>query len=213
MQVSGMYTPGIFSLIMAIILPFWGLGGSYLLWLIVLVLGTGGYFVFGLNAWSFQLENQGLSKEEAKKIAITYGQEMFSNKSLKDSLVKSPSIWKTWALVGLYFTTFGGFIALGTWFPLFWTNLYGIENITIGEVGISISLILNAIFIVIGSLIRVFSGSLADKITGARVSLIGILILLVGSLLMIFASTYFAFSCGCNDFNSNRNGYGKCRCI
>jgi len=192
----GNLAPGIFSLIMAVTLALWGLGGSYLLWFLVLVGGTIVYFFIGLNAWSFQLEKQGIGKEEAKKIAITYGQEMFSSKNLKESLVKSASIWRTWALVGLYFTTFGGFIGLGTWFPRFWPNLYGTGNIMIGEVGISIALILNATFIIVGSLVRVFSGSIADKITGYRVTLLGIFVLLTGSIVMIVASSFIWLAIG-----------------
>ncbi|MBN2156453.1 MAG: MFS transporter [Candidatus Lokiarchaeota archaeon] len=185
----GNLAPGIFSLIMTITLAFWGLGGSYLLWFIVLVLGTGVYFRIGSNAWSFQLEEQGLSKLDAKEIGISLGQEIFSNNSLKNSLLKSASMWKTWALVGLYFTTFGGFIGLSAWFPRFWPNLYGTGDFILGELGFSIALILNAIFIIIGSLVRVFSGSIADKITGSVVTIIGISILLSGSIMMIFSSS------------------------
>ncbi len=181
----GNLAPGIFSLIMTFILPLWGLGGSYLLWLCILIIGTGVYFFVGLNAWSFQLENQGISKEQSKKIAESYGQEIFSKISLTESLVKSASIWKTWALVGLYFTSFGGFIGLSTWFPRLWPNHYGTGTIPIGSLFLSSALILNAIFIIIGSLMRVLSGKLADKISGSTVSIIGITILLSGSIVMI----------------------------
>jgi len=34
-------------------------------------------------------------------------------------------VWRTWALVVVCFTTFGGFIALTAWLPTCWSEFYG----------------------------------------------------------------------------------------
>ncbi len=64
----------------------------------------------------------GLAPEEARREARARGQELFPTGSLKDSLKASARVWRTWALVGIYFTTFGGFIALTAWLPTYWKN-------------------------------------------------------------------------------------------
>src|ERR1019366_7224687 len=53
-----------------------------------------------------------------------HGQELFPSGNLKESLLVSARIWKTWALVAIYFTTFGGFVALTAWLPTYWTGFW-----------------------------------------------------------------------------------------
>ncbi len=186
----GNTAPGIFSLIMALSLGIWGLGESYLLWFIILLCGTIIYYFIGLDACSFQLNGKDFSKAEIIEYCSTeFGQEFFFTRNLKESLTVSAKIWKTWALIGLYFTSFGGFIALAAWFPIYWLSLYNVGTLNIGGLNLSIALILTAIFIIIGSLIRVFSGFLADKISGISVTIIGIFFLLTGAILMILATS------------------------
>ena len=195
----GNIAPGIFSLLLAFILPYLGLGGSYLVWFIVLILGTMSYHFIGLDAWSFQLEkeckidpdNQEIDdvdlycQIEAKKTAKEYGQQLFPSHALLDSLKDSAKLWQTWVLVGLYFTSFGGFIGLASWFPTYWNTLHALGDFNLGLITISISLILNAIFIAIGSITRVYSGPLADKYTGYKITVGGILTILIGALMMM----------------------------
>src|SRR3990172_9345589 len=97
-----------------------GMIGSYLIWLGLLVLGTIAYAVAGRNAPYFQARAQGSDPEQAIEIGRQHGQEMFPSGKLKDSLVKSAQICKTWTLVAIYFTTFGGFIAMTSWLPTYW---------------------------------------------------------------------------------------------
>ena len=188
----GNLAPGIFSIIMAILLILWGLGGSYLLWFIILSIGTVIYYFIGLDACSFQLEKEDLSSGEVIGYCSTeYGQELFFTHKLKESLSLSAHNWKTWLLVGLYFTSFGGFIGLAAWFPTYWLSLHNISNINLGGLNLSFALLLTATFIILGSLIRVISGPLADKTSGILITTIGIFILLIGAIIMISATANF----------------------
>ncbi len=185
----GNTAPGIFSLIMAYSLASFGLAGSYMLWLVLLFIGTLVYYFIGMDAYYFQLRNKGVPEEKAKEIARELGQELFPKHNLVDSLKHSAEVWKTWALVGLYFTSFGGFIALASWFPKYWTDFHGTGTITIG-IAIKVALVLNFVFVIVGSLTRVASGSIADKISGETTTTIGILTILLGGLVLTFAETF-----------------------
>ncbi|VAW19695.1 Nitrate/nitrite transporter NarK, partial [hydrothermal vent metagenome] len=121
----GNLAPGMFTFLLPIALSSLGLAGSYFAWLIFLIIGVVLYFKFGLNAWYFQLIEKGLSKEKALETAQRrYGQEIFPQGKLADSLIISARCWKTWVLVFIYFTTFGGFIALTAWFPVYWKAVF-----------------------------------------------------------------------------------------
>ena len=189
----GNLAPGIFLLIIPFALSLGGLGGSYFFWLILLIGGTLVYFKIGQNAWFFQLREHGISKEKAIEVSKTYGQELFPSGNIFESLKISAKNWKTWILVGLYFTSFGGFIALTPWLPKYWLSLYETGNVKIDVVSIAIGVVLAGIFVIIGSVSRIYAGNLADKLTGEKTTLIGILILLTGSTIMTL-SMEFVFS-------------------
>ena len=180
----GNLAPGIFLLIVPIALALWGLGGSYFFWLILLIGGTLIYFKIGQNAWFFQLRERGIPKDEAKAIAKSYGQELFPSGKIVESLKISAKNWKTWILVGLYFTSFGGFIALAPWFPKFWKSLYATGDVDVLVANIAIGAVLAGIFVIIGSIARIYAGNIADKITGEKTTLLGISVLLMGSIIM-----------------------------
>ncbi len=190
----GNLAPGIFSFIIAVTLVTMGVANSYLLWLFLLILGTAIYYFYGKDAWYFQLKNEGISKEEAESIANEHGQEIFPRYKLADSLKNSGIKWQTWALVSLYFTSFGGFIALGTWFKTYWFELYNPNPLEIDGVKFGIPLILNGIFIVVGSLARVYAGNYADKIGGTKTLYGGITILVVGALILTVNTSIYAIS-------------------
>ena len=183
----GNLAPGIFMVIIPnIALPLWGLSGSYLAWLIFLIIGTIIYYFIGQNAWYFQLIEKGIKKEEAKKIASKdYGQELFPNNKISESLGMSAKSWKTWALVGIYFATFGGFMALTSWFPTYWTSLFKLSIKTAG--------LLTALYSIIASVTRIYAGKVADKKGGEATALISLVIMLVGSVCMTLSSSV-AFS-------------------
>jgi NNP family nitrate/nitrite transporter-like MFS transporter len=178
----GNLAPGIFSFLIPIALLYWGLASSYLAWLIFLAFGTVLYYRLGGNAWFFQLRKRGASEAEAKRIAGERGQEIFPAGTPWQSLVQSAKVWKTWPLVVLYFTTFGGFLALTAWLPTYWKSFHGTGTATAG--------LLTALFAIITSIIRVPGGSLSDKIGGEAAARLSLWTLLSGAILMSLSSDY-----------------------
>jgi MFS transporter, NNP family, nitrate/nitrite transporter len=175
----GNLAPGLFSFIIPIALTSIGLTGSYLAWLIFLLAGTALYYVYGLNSRYFQYREQGLTAEKARQQALKDGQELFPTGSLKDSLLISARVWKTWVLVAMYFTTFGGFLALTAWFPTYWKSYFAMSAVTAG--------LLAALYSILTSLIRIVGGNIADRIGGEQTALTALVGMLAGALLMAFS--------------------------
>jgi len=175
----GNLAPGMFSFLLPVALGSWGLSGSYLAWLVFLALGTLLYFLTGRNAWYFQAREQGADSGEARALAREQGQEIFPASSTKESLLLSARVWKTWLLVGIYFTTFGGFIAMTSWLPTFWTSFFSVSAVTAG--------LLTAVYSITASGIRVPGGTLADRLGGEATAILSLSTTLVGALLMTFS--------------------------
>ena len=73
----GNLAPGAFSLLLPMALVALSLAGSYLVWLIFLLVGTLFYLWYGRNAWYFQYRAKGADEEVAKRKAIEDGQIFF----------------------------------------------------------------------------------------------------------------------------------------
>jgi NNP family nitrate/nitrite transporter-like MFS transporter len=172
----GNLAPGIFTLLLPIALVTLGLAGSYLAWLAFLAAGTCAYAVLGRNAWFFQMTARGIPREEARAAATLHGQEIFPTGSLVESLLLSARSWKTWALVGIYFTTFGGFIAMTAWLPVYWTSFFASTPVLAG--------VLAGAYAIVTSLVRVGGGVLSDRIGGERAGILGLGVMLAGAVLM-----------------------------
>ncbi|MBZ5702517.1 MAG: MFS transporter [Acidobacteriia bacterium] len=174
----GNLAPGIFTLILPFALARFRLAGSYVLWLSILAAGTLFYAISGKNSPYFQLLKRGLAPAEARARAQGLGQDLFPAGSLKETLQASARVWRTWALVWIYFTTFGGFIALTAWLPVYWTSFYGVSLLKAG--------MLTAVFSILASLIRVAGGVLSDQLRegGENTAILALLITLVGALVM-----------------------------
>ena len=174
----GNVAPGIFTLILPLALTRVGLAGSYLLWLSILAAGTLFYAVSGKNSPYFQLLKKGVGATEARAQARELGQDLFPAGNLRDSLRTSARVWRTWALVWIYFTTFGGFIALTAWLPTYWTSFYGVSPLKAG--------MLTAVFSILASLVRVAGGVLSDQLQegGENTAILALLITMVGALVM-----------------------------
>lgn len=174
----GNLAPGIFSLILPFALASFGLANAYIIWLSILVAGTMIYFLSGRNSPYFQLRQQGLSADEAREQARARGQELFPSGNLMVSLRTSARVWRTWALVWIYFTTFGGFLALTAWLPTYWTGFFGVSPVTAG--------LLTAAFSIVASLVRVVGGVLADQLQegGENTAILALLITIVGAVIM-----------------------------
>ncbi len=177
----GTLAPGLFALLLPIIIAAIGLGSAYVCWSIFLAVGTIIYIVFARNAPYFQLKNKGVSEEECKSVALTKGQELFPTGSVKKSLSMSARIPGTWILTILYFITFGGFLALTVWYPSYWREFYGIGDIQCG--------ILTAAFSMSSALVRASTGSLADKIGGSKLSFISLAVIAIGAIGMGFSQS------------------------
>ncbi len=179
----GNLAPGIFALLLPFALKMFGLAGSYLAWLAFLVIGTGIYWVIGRNAWYFQFLQKGVPADEAQKVAKEqYGQEIFPSGNIMDSLRISAKIWKTWVLVALYFTSFGGFIALTAWFPTYWKLFF---NTTIVMAGT-----LTAVYSISASVVRVIGGKLSDVWGGEKTAIASFSLTFVASVIIFFSHSF-----------------------
>jgi NNP family nitrate/nitrite transporter-like MFS transporter len=176
----GNLAPGLFSLILPIFLTYYGFISAYFAWFLFLLIGTVLYGIIGIDAYYFQYKRAGLSDEEAREKASQKGQEIFPTGGVKDSLVNSAKVRNTWALVALYFTTFGGFIALTAWFPTYWIEYQSFTPVKAG--------LFTAIFSILASLIRVPGGSIADKFGGEKVVLLSMTTVLISSAALSYAS-------------------------
>lgn len=175
----GNVAPGIFLLLVPFALSRFGLAWCYILWLCILAAGTIFYTAFGKNSPYFQLLKKGLAPAEAQVRAHELGQDLFPKGNLKESLQTSARVWRTWALVWIYFTTFGGFMALTAWLPIYWRSFF--------NVSVEHALMLTAAFSILASLIRVAGGVLSDQLHegGENTAILALLITLVGALVMM----------------------------
>jgi len=178
----GNLAPGIFTLILPLALAAAGLAGAYLIWLCLLILGTVGYYFTGLNAPYFQLRANGMSPEQARPAAAKLGQEIFPAGNIKDSLFLSAKVWKTWALTAIYFASFGGFLAMTAWLPTYWKSFLGASAVTAG--------ILTATYSILTSLVRVWGGSLSDRLGGERTAMLALSVMLFGALMLTLSRSF-----------------------
>ncbi|SMO54806.1 MFS transporter, NNP family, nitrate/nitrite transporter [Saccharicrinis carchari] len=174
----GNLAPGIFSVVLPIYLSYYGFISAYFAWFLFLLLGTLLYGLLAVDAYYFQYRRKGMSGEHAKEKAAQKGQEMFPLGGVKDSLINSAKIKNTWALVALYFTTFGGFLALTAWFPTYWGIYQEFEPIKAG--------LFTAIFSIFASAIRIPGGSIADKLGGEKVAMLSMVAILLASSILSF---------------------------
>ena len=73
----GNLAPGLFSLLLPLVLSRWDLAGAYLSWTLFLLIGVLLYQWSGLNAYFFQLREKGSTIEAARTQAASLGQEIF----------------------------------------------------------------------------------------------------------------------------------------
>ena len=178
----GNTSPGLVALILPLIIAAGGLWMGYLVSLVNVLSGIVLLATMGYNAPFFQFRQQGLPNSEAQTLARQHGQELFPVPSVTKTLRDSALSWRTWPLVILYFTTFGGFLALTAWLPNFWHTFYGSSHWT--------AVFLTAGFSLFASLIRVPGGTWSDRYGGERVAAVALSVLLLGAVLMTLSSTF-----------------------
>lgn len=180
----GNTAPGIFGVILPFILAKLGLPGAYAVWFLFLLIGTLIYLIFTHDAYYFQLIKKNVNPDEAREVSKKLGQELFPSGKVIESLKISAKIPRTWALVALYFTSFGGFLALTAWFPTYWVKLH--------DVGIrSAGLLMAFGFSLLASVIRVYGGYLSDKLGGEKTAIGSYMLVLIGSLFLIITSNFW----------------------
>lgn len=180
----GNLAPGIFSLLLPMAIASLGLGLSYAAWLTFLAIGTLLYAMLGRNAWYFQLLSAGKDRDGARLRAREMGQELFPAGTTMDSLRIAARAWQTWGLVAIYFTTFGGFVALTAWLPMYWMSAFGFSVVMAG--------VLTAVYSILTSVVRIAGGMMADRLYqgGYNTAILAILIMLAGALVMTSAREY-----------------------
>lgn len=177
----GNLAPGVFSFLLPVAIATWGLTGAYWAWLIFLLAGAVAYALISRDAWYFQLRRRGIRDVDARRIARERGQEIFPAGTAREGLFLATKRPQTWVLVTLYFATFGGFLALTTWLPIFWISYYKLSPAAAG--------FLTALFSIGASLTRIGGGSCSDRFTGERTALMGLCALLAGSVLMSLSTS------------------------
>jgi NNP family nitrate/nitrite transporter-like MFS transporter len=150
----------------------WGLSPAYL-----------AYIRLGHNAWHFQFRHQGASVVDATQGAKTEGEELFPHDSAIEGLKLAARTWQTWPLVLLYFTTFGGFLALTAWLPTYGHELF---HLPLGT-----ATLIAAGFALFSSLIRIPGGIWSDRWGGEPVAVISLFCLLLGAAITSFSDTLF----------------------
>lgn len=180
----GNLAPGAFTLILPLALVSWGLAGSYVAWTLLLAAGTVGYALVGRDAWYFQYRAAGMPDEDARLAARGSGQRLFPGGGFRRSLRLSSRSWRTWALTGIYFTTFGGFIGLTAWLPTYWHANFGVSLVGAG--------ILAAAFSLTTSGVRIVGGIMADHLRegGENTAILALFIMLAGALVMVGAERF-----------------------
>lgn len=179
----GNLAPGLFTLLLPFAIAAWGLAGSYLAWFIFLLIGTLIYAWLTRDAYFFQLRKKGVAAEEAKEVARSCGQELFPKGLVWQALWHAAEKQRTWGLVFLYFTSFGGFLALTAWFPTYWINLHQIDVKTAGVLG-------GLGFSLIAAAIRVFGGVISERYGGERVAIGAFTAVLIGALLLTLVTQF-----------------------
>ncbi len=173
----GNLAPGLFSWILPAAIMTLGIAWTYGAWMMVILIGIILYWLLGFRAPYFQLISFGIAREESSREARRYGQTIFPKNGAWRGMVAASRIWQTWALVGIYFVTFGGFLALTGWFPTYWKEFQHTDIPTAG--------LLAGGYAVLASLIRVPGGKIADIFGGTGTTLAALFVTLTGSFLLM----------------------------
>ncbi|WP_408956742.1 nitrate/nitrite transporter [Natrinema sp. 74] len=178
----GNSSPGLFTLLVPVALAALGLTGAYLAWFGFLVCGTVVYAIVAVDPPFFQLRKRGLEAGIARRQAKAQGQDLFPNGDAMASIREAAAIPRTWVLVALFFASFGGFLALTTWFPSYWTAVHGLDLQAAGA--------LTAIaFTLLAALVRVPGGVVSDRIGGEPTAIASFVVVGIAASLLIAART------------------------
>jgi len=142
----GNLAPGMFALLLPYLVVSMGFTFSYVLWLGMLVILILLVFVYMKDAPYFQYREMGI-EIDPDALLLACGEELIPSGTAMGSIRKAGSDWRTWILTYFYFVTFGGFIALTVWLPIYWTELHRFSLVKAGG--------LTALYSLSASLMRV----------------------------------------------------------
>lgn len=179
----GNLAPGLFTLVLPYAIAAWSLAGSYFAWFTFLLIGTAVYAWLARDAYFFQLRQQGFDSTESRNIAAAKGQQLFPNERVWQAVIAAAEDTRTWGLVALYFVSFGGFLALTAWFPIYWTNLHHIDLKTAALLG-------GLGFSMLAAIMRVFGGFIAESFGGERTSVLAFAAVLAGAVVLTTADQF-----------------------
>jgi MFS transporter, NNP family, nitrate/nitrite transporter len=175
----GNTAPALSSLLLPIVIAAVSIELAYSIWWIALAAITVVYFVWATDAPSFQLRHQGVDASPDDLRAL--GQDLIPAGSAWGGLARAARTVETWPLVYFYFISFGGFLALTVFFPIFWDERYDVSKGTRG--------LLTAVFVLITAVIRAPGGMLSDRLS-IRWALLGNFVLIgAGTIVMAFSAT------------------------
>ena len=179
----GNSSPGIFTILLPILIGVLGLISTYLVWIGFLIVGIAIYAVIAADPYYFQLKKQGLDAAEAKEGSRELGEEIFPSENAWGAIRKAAAMPRTWMLVALYFTSLGGFLALTVWYPSYWTSFHGVDARTAG--------VITALgFALLATFIRIPGGFLSDRVGGERVSAVSFATIGGAGFIVMFAESF-----------------------
>ena len=176
----GNMAPGLFALILPLLVERLGFTPSYVLWFALLAVLTILFSLFMKDAPYFQYREMGIEIDK-EALAVVCGEELFPSGTAVASLKKAAADRRTWILTALYFVSFGGFIALTVWLPTFWAERF--------QTGLVLAGSLTALYSLSTSLLRVCGGLVSDGVGGERTVLASFMITALASLLMLVAES------------------------
>ncbi len=179
----GNLAPGLFTLALPFAITAFGLAGSYLIWFMFFIVGAIIYAIFARDAFYFQLRRRGLSRERSVTVAKEHGQELFPLETVWQVLITAAEDVRTWGLVALYFTSFGGFLALTAWFPIYWINFHGMSPTTAGILG-------GVGFSLLAAVARVLGGIISERMGGESTAVFSFCLVLSGAAVLTFVTQF-----------------------
>jgi NNP family nitrate/nitrite transporter-like MFS transporter len=176
----GNMAPGLFALLLPLMVERLGFTPSYVLWFALLAVLTVLFVPFMKDAPYFQYREMGIEIDE-EALAIVCSEELFPSGTAVASLKKAAADGRTWMLTALYFVSFGGFIALTVWLPTFWAERF--------QTGLVVAGSLTALYSLSTSLLRVGGGLVSDRVGGEKTVLFSFMVTALASLLMLVSES------------------------
>jgi NNP family nitrate/nitrite transporter-like MFS transporter len=169
----GNLAPGLFALLLPFLVLNLGFTAAYVLWFGAILLLVTAVAALMKDAPYFQYREMGI-QIDADALLHACGQELLPSGTALRSLRKAAADGRTWILTGLYFVSFGGFIALTVWFPTYWSEHFQASPVKAGG--------LTALYSLSASLFRVLGGYASDRWGGERVTLVSFGVVFIGAL-------------------------------